>query len=62
MGLGEFWLGLDAIHALTKPSKTRLKIKMNWMNGNLDRQDSIVFYEGFSVADEASNYKLSIGT
>ncbi|KAK3753564.1 hypothetical protein QZH41_006127 [Actinostola sp. cb2023] len=55
--LGEYWLGLDAIHALTSQGSYRLRVDMEDFEGNTRYAE----YDSFNVADEADNYRLSIG-
>ena len=50
---GEFWLGLDKIHLLTK-GHSRL-----WVNlEDFDNQTAYAEYDSFAVGDEQSKYKL----
>ena len=53
---GEFWLGLDKIHRLTK-TKSKLGVDLeNFKN------TAYAEYSHFAVTDESSKYKLSLGT
>ena len=54
---GEFWLGLDKIHRLTK-ERSRLRVDLEDINGNTAYAE----YDFFGVASERSKYKLSLGT
>ena len=54
---GEFWLGLDKIHRLTK-ERSRLRVDLEDLNGNTAYAD----YSVFGVSSERSKYKLSLGT
>ncbi|KAK3722857.1 hypothetical protein QZH41_020438, partial [Actinostola sp. cb2023] len=54
---GEYWLGLDAIHALTSQGSYRLRVDMEDFEGNTTYAE----YDSFNVADEADNYRLTIG-
>ena len=54
---GEFWLGLDKIHRLTK-ERSRLRVDLEDTTGNTAYAE----YSVFGVASERSNYKLSLGT
>ena len=50
---GEFWLGLDKIHRLTKePSKLRVDLE------DFDNQTAYAQYDSFGVANEEQKYKL----
>ena len=50
---GEFWLGLDKIHRLTKGlSKLRVDLE------DFDNQTAYAEYDSFAVGDEQSKYKL----
>ena len=54
---GEFWLGLDKIHRLTK-QQSRLRADLEDFSGKLAYAE----YSFFGVGDEASKYKLRLGT
>ena len=54
---GEFWLGLDKIHRLTK-ERSRLRVDLEDTTG----KTAYAEYNSFGVASEASKYKLSLGT
>ena len=53
---GDFWLGLDNIHAITNTGVFELRIDMIY-NGNF----AFAHYDSFSVGDEESNYILQVG-
>ena len=51
---GEFWLGLDKIHRLTKnPSKLRVDLE------DFSNNSAYAEYNSFGVDDEESKYKLT---
>ena len=52
---GEFWLGLDKIHRLTKQTQNKLRVDLEDFEGNTAYAE----YDNFVVADEASDYTLS---
>ena len=54
---GEFWLGLDKIHRLTK-TKSKLRVDLEDFN----RNTAYAEYSYFAITDERSKYKLSLGT
>jgi len=54
---GEFWLGLDKIHRLTK-QRSRLRVDLEDTTGKTVYAE----YDFFGVASENSKYKLSLGT
>ncbi|XP_028514603.1 ficolin-1-like [Exaiptasia diaphana] len=54
---GEYWLGLDRIHAMTSKGNFRLRIDLEDFEGNARYAE----YDSFSVSDEADKYRLSIG-
>ena len=54
---GEFWLGLDNINRLTKEG-SRLRVDLEDWSGNT----AYAKYDAFAVGDEASKYKLSLGS
>jgi hypothetical protein len=54
---GEFWLGLDKIHRLTKSGQSFLRINMKYHNDTKVHAK----YKDFSVASESDSYKLSVG-
>ena len=53
---GEFWLGLDKIHRLTK-QRSRLRVDLEDTTG----KTAYAEYDFFGVASENSKYKLSLG-
>ena len=55
---GEFWLGLDKIHRLTKAVKNRLRVDLEDTTGETAYAD----YDMFAVTSERAKYQLSIGT
>ena len=55
---GEFWLGLDKIHRLTKSGQDVLRVDL--MDFNYAQR--YAEYGTFSVADESDKYRLNIGT
>ncbi|XP_078360407.1 tenascin-R-like [Oculina patagonica] len=55
---GEFWLGLDKIHPLTKTTKNRLRVDLEDTAGKTAYAD----YDMFAVTSERTKYQLSIGT
>ena len=54
---GEFWLGLDKIHRLTK-QRSRIGVDLEDTTG----KTAYAEYDFFGVASENSKYKLSLGT
>ena len=55
---GEYWLGLDKIHALTNTfANVMLRIEASTFGG----ERAFMIFEGFKVGDEASLYKLTCG-
>ena len=54
---GEFWLGLDKIHRLTK-SNNRLRVDLEDTTG----KTAYAEYDMFAVTSERSKYQLSLGT
>ena len=54
---GEFWLGLDKIHRLTK-ERSKLRVDLEDFSGNTAYAE----YSSFGVGDEGSKYKLSLGS
>ncbi|KAL9975461.1 hypothetical protein ACROYT_G012622 [Oculina patagonica] len=54
---GEFWLGLDKIHRLTK-ERSRLRVDLEDTSG----KTAYAEYDFFGVTSERSKYKLSLGT
>ena len=53
---GEFWLGLDKIHRLTKSGQNFLRIAMT----DHKSVSTVVNYTHFFVSDEVEQYKLNI--
>ena len=54
---GEFWLGLDKIHRLTK-QRSKLRVDLEDFSG----KSAYAEYSFFGVDDERSKYKLRLGT
>ena len=54
---GEFWLGMDKIHRLTK-ERSRLRVDLEDTTG----KTAYAEYDIFDVTSERSKYKLSLGT
>ena len=54
--LGEYWLGLDNIHALTSKGQFELLINMADFKGN----NRFAKYNSFMVMNEANNYRLQV--
>ncbi|XP_028391559.1 fibrinogen-like protein A [Dendronephthya gigantea] len=55
---GEFWLGLDKIHRLSKSGQNILRVDLMDFNGT----ERYAKYGTFSVADESHKYRLNIGS
>ncbi|KAL9985609.1 hypothetical protein ACROYT_G008031 [Oculina patagonica] len=55
---GEFWLGLDKIHRLTKTTKKRLRVDLEDTAG----KTAYAEYDMFAVTSEKTKYKLSLGS
>ena len=53
---GEFWLGLDKIHRLTKRIPTGLRIDMGDFEGNT----AFAKYDTFRVLNSSTNYTLNV--
>ena len=52
---GEFWLGLDNIHRLTKEGKNIIRVELEEIDGTT----AFAEYDMFVVENESANYKLS---
>ena len=55
---GEFWLGLDKMHRLTKTGRNRIRVDLEDTKGNTAYAD----YDMFAVASERVKYQLSLGS
>ncbi|XP_028412092.1 ryncolin-4-like [Dendronephthya gigantea] len=53
---GEYWLGLDKIHMMTKISQNELRIDMDDTSGNT----RYAHYDSFKVSSENEKYKLNV--
>ncbi|XP_028411110.1 microfibril-associated glycoprotein 4-like [Dendronephthya gigantea] len=53
---GEYWLGLDKIHMMTKISQNKLRIDMEDTSGNT----RYAHYDSFKVSSENEKYKLEV--
>ena len=55
---GEFWLGLDKIHRLTNSDAFELRVDLeDWQGGT-----RFAKYTSFAMSNEATKYKLSLGS
>ena len=52
---GEFWLGLDNIHRLTKSGNNKLRVDLE-----LHQEKAFAEYSFFAVDNETDKYKLSL--
>ena len=55
---GEFWLGLDKMHRLTKEGKNKIRVDLEDIEGNTAYAE----YDMIIVASERAKYQLSLGT
>ena len=55
---GEFWLGLDKIHRLTKEGRNRIRIELEDIEG----KTAYAEYDMFAVASENDKYRLRLGS
>ena len=55
---GEFWLGLDKIHRLTNGDTFKLRVDLEDWEG----ETRFAEYDMFAISDEASKYRLSLGS
>ena len=55
---GEFWLGLDKMHRLSKTRRNRIRIELEDIKG----KTAYANYDMFAVASERAKYQLSLGT
>ena len=53
---GEFWLGLDKVHRLSKSGQNTLRVDLMDFNG----AERYAKYESFGVADGSDEYRLNI--
>uniref|UniRef100_A0A671RJY9 Microfibril-associated glycoprotein 4-like n=1 Tax=Sinocyclocheilus anshuiensis TaxID=1608454 RepID=A0A671RJY9_9TELE len=53
---GEYWLGLECIHQLTRRHQYKLRVDVEDFEG----QKAYALYESFSVDSEADGYKLHV--
>lgn len=51
---GEFWLGLDTLHQLTKTRKYKLAVELEGFDGRYE----YAMYDHFQIGSETENYKL----
>ena len=54
---GEFWLGNDNLHLLTRKKKQELRVDLRDFEGNT----AYAKYSSFAVGSASENYKLTIG-
>ena len=55
---GEFWLGNDYIHQLTRSREYELRVDLEDFDGNT----AYAKYSTFSIGDEMNKYKLNLGS
>eukprot|EP00795_Rhopilema_esculentum_P003196 gene3196-1510_t len=55
--LGNFWLGLEAIHQFTKDGVVTLRVELKRDDG----KSGYAEYRGFKIGDESSKYRLTLG-
>jgi hypothetical protein len=53
---GEFWIGLETIHQMTKNNDSELQVDLEGFDGDVI---SIV-YDSFKLGSEAEKYKLHV--
>ena len=54
---GEFWLGLDYIHRITKQTNNRLRVDI----ADTKSKTAYAEYDHFAVASERAKYILNFG-
>ena len=54
---GEFWLGLDKIHRLSKSGQNVLRVELE----DFENESRHANYPTFAVANEKEKYKLTVG-
>ena len=54
---GEFWLGLEKVHRLTKHARCILRVELE----DLKMNRVFANYDGFNVSNETSGFELSLG-
>ena len=55
---GEFWLGLDKIHSLTNSDTLKLRVDLEDWEG----ETRFAEYDMFAIGNEATQYRLSLGS
>ena len=54
---GEFWLGLDNIHRLSKSGQNVLRVDME----DFENEKRYAYYKTFAVANVTDKYRLTVG-
>ncbi|XP_038114136.1 tenascin-R isoform X2 [Culex quinquefasciatus] len=54
---GEYWMGLEALHQLTKSGEYELLVLLKGFDGTV----KTAMYDSFWVGSEAANYRLALG-
>ena len=55
----DYWIGLEAMHEITKSGTYQLWINMRYSEQD---RDNYAIYDQFAVSDESQNYRLTIGS
>ena len=59
---GNFWLGLEKIHRLTESGSFELYIAVKYHDTEQSGAVKWAKYDSFSIANEANDYKLTVGS
>ena len=55
---GEYWLGNDKIHRMTRQGTNKLRVDLEDTTGDMAYAE----YSSFNVSNESDEYRLSLGT
>ena len=55
---GEFWLGLDKIHRLSRSGQNSLRVDLE----DFEKETRHAVYNTFAVADDSDKYRLTVGS
>jgi ficolin len=59
--VGEYWIGLENIHQLTKSNSSLYVYMETFQNDNMNPFSAFAEYSTFTINDESDKYRLTVG-